>query len=155
MGKTLQTESTLTDRYQATISEPIRESLQKLFCVKMANRNTKRPFFQGLLCLTSCLLLQIILTVGLSPPAFAITLNDNGKISPTNISHVICVKSEADILKAIEDASSKHIPIAIMGKQHSQGGQSLAPNAIALDMLSFNKVLRIDKRKNKSLWKVE
>lgn len=34
-----------------------------------------------------------------------------------------------------------------MGKQHSQGGQTLVHKAIALDMLSFNKVLEINKQK--------
>lgn len=47
----------------------------------------------------------------------------------------------------LQEANSKHIPITIMGKQHSQGGQSLSPNAIALDMLPFNKVLGIDRKK--------
>ena len=92
-------------------------------------------------------LFQTILILFLSPSSFAITLNDNGQISATDVSCVIRVKSEADILKAIQDANLKHIPIAIMGKQHSQGGQSLASKAIALDMLSFNKVLGIDIKK--------
>ncbi|EKD72860.1 MAG: L-gulonolactone oxidase, partial [uncultured bacterium] len=93
------------------------------------------------------ILIQIILILCLSSSSFAITLNDNGQISAISVSRVVRVKSEADILKAIQDANLKHIPIAIMGKQHSQGGQSLASNAVALDMLSFNKVLKIDLKK--------
>lgn len=34
-----------------------------------------------------------------------------------------------------------------MGKQHSQGGQTLFHNAIELNMLSFNKILNINKQK--------
>ena len=34
-----------------------------------------------------------------------------------------------------------------MGKQHSQGGQTLIDNAIELNMLSFNKILAINKQK--------
>lgn len=79
--------------------------------------------------------------------SFAITLNDNGQMSATDISYVVHVKSETDILKAIHDAQSNHIPITVMGKQHSQGGQTLASKAIALDMLSFNKIIGIDIKK--------
>lgn len=92
------------------------------------------------------ILIQIVLTLS-SPSSFAITLNDNGQMSATNVSRVVHVKSEADILKAIQVANSEHIPITIMGKQHSQGGQSLAPKAIALDMLTFNKVVQINLKK--------
>lgn len=89
-------------------------------------------------------LFQLILILSLNSLSFALTLNDNGQMSATNVSRIVHVKSEADILKALRDANLKHVPIAIMGKQHSQGGQSLAANAIELDMLSFNKVLKID-----------
>ncbi len=96
---------------------------------------------------TSILLFQTILMLFLSSSSLAVALNDNGQISATDVSRVVHVQSEADILKAIQDANLEHIPIAIMGKQHSQGGQSLAPKAIALDMLSFNKILQINVKK--------
>lgn len=79
--------------------------------------------------------------------SFSLSLNDNGGISATPISFVVNVKSEADILKAVQQANKQHLPIAIMGKQHSQGGQTLINNAIELNMLSFNKVLWINKQK--------
>lgn len=96
---------------------------------------------------TSTFLFQIILILFLSSSSFAIVSNDNGQISATNVSRVVHVQSEADILKALQDANSEHIPIAIMGRQHSQGGQSLAPKAIELDMLSFSKILGINAKK--------
>jgi decaprenylphospho-beta-D-ribofuranose 2-oxidase len=80
-------------------------------------------------------------------PSFPLTLNDNGGISATPISFVVNVKSEMDILKAIQQANKQHIPIAIMGKQHSQGGQTLINSGIELNMLSFNKVLWINRQK--------
>ncbi len=91
-------------------------------------------------------MIQIIILC-FSRSSFAITLNDNGQVSPTYVSRIVHVRSEADILKAIQNANSEHIPIALMGKQHSQGGQSLAYKAIELDMLPFNKVLNIDIKK--------
>lgn len=104
-------------------------------------------FFRDLSSVVRIGLLQMILMISFIAPVFSITLNDNGKISATEVSYVIQVKSELDIVKAIQEAQTKHLSIAIMGKQHSQGGQSLAPNAIALNMLSFNKVLGIDIKK--------
>ncbi len=92
-------------------------------------------------------LFKITLIVFLTSSSFAITLNDNGQINTTQVSGVIHIKSEADMLNAIQKANNQHLPIAIMGKQHSQGGQSLAAKAIELDMLSFNKVLKIDQEK--------
>jgi len=75
---------------------------------------------------------------------FAIKLNDNGRITQTSVVRVIHIKTEAEIKNAIQTAKKQHLPIAIMGKQHSQGGQSLEPHAIELDMLDFNKVLSIN-----------
>ncbi len=79
--------------------------------------------------------------------SFSLTLNDNGGINATPISFIVNVKSETDILRAIQQANNQHIPIAIMGKQHSQGGQTLIHKAIELNMLPFNKVLTINKQK--------
>lgn len=80
-------------------------------------------------------------------PSFSLTANDTGKINATELSSIVHVKSDADILAAIKEANNRKLPIVIMGKQHSQGGHTLAPKAIALDMLTFNKVLSIDVKK--------
>lgn len=74
-------------------------------------------------------------------------LNDNGLISETHVSRIIHVRSEMDILEAFHLARKEHLHIAMMGKQHSQGGQSLSSQAIELDMLPFNKVVSIDLHK--------
>lgn len=79
--------------------------------------------------------------------SFSLTLNDNGGISATQVLQVVHVKSESDILRAIQQANKQHIPIAIMGKQHSQGGQTLLKQAIELNMLSFNKILDLNIQK--------
>ncbi len=74
-------------------------------------------------------------------------LNDNGLISETHVSRIIHVRSEMDILEAFHLARKEHLHIAMMGKQHSQAGQSLSSQAIELDMLPFNKVVSIDLHK--------
>lgn len=90
---------------------------------------------------------KIIAIVFLTTHAFALSLNDNGQISQTSLLSVIQVKSENDIIQAIQRANKVHQSIAIMGKQHSQGGHTLTPQGIALDMLSFNKVLALNRNK--------
>lgn len=76
--------------------------------------------------------------------AYALTLNDSGKISETAISEVMYIHSEDGIRIALHKARAQHLPIGIMGVQHSQGGQSLAQAGIQLDMLNFNKVLALN-----------
>lgn len=89
----------------------------------------------------------ILIVVFVCHSSFSLTLNDNGGISATQIMSVVNVTSEADILNAIKRANKLHVPVAIMGKQHSQGGQTLIDHAIELNMLPFNKVLHIDTQK--------
>lgn len=76
--------------------------------------------------------------------AFGLVKDDAGKINATPLSRIVHVQAEADIKQALEAANREHIPLTIMGKQHSQGGQTLAAKAIALDMLAFNKILNLD-----------
>ncbi|QRN02694.1 FAD-binding protein [Legionella sp. MW5194] len=80
-------------------------------------------------------------------PVWAVSLNDSGHISLTRVSEIIQVKSEADIAAALQKAKAKHLPVGIMGVQHSQGGQSIAPEGIQLNMLPFNQVLNVDAAK--------
>jgi len=87
---------------------------------------------------------RLILILFFNAPSYALVLNDNGQISATPVFHVVQVKAEADIISALQSANKEHLHIAIMGKQHSQGGHSLSPQAIELDMLLFNHVLAIN-----------
>lgn len=98
----------------------------------------KTQFFQKLL------LVLLITLVNL--PVFALTIDDQGKINATDISQIVHVQSESesDIIQALKNASKEHLPISIMGKQHSQGGHTLAPKAIALNMLAFDRILDLD-----------
>ncbi len=90
---------------------------------------------------------RIIVVLWFSSASSALVLDDNGQISATEVSHVIHVKSESDIKEAIHKANNQHLSIAIMGKRYSQGGHTLSPHAIELDMLSFNKVLELNETK--------
>ncbi|MGX2959977.1 FAD-binding protein [Peribacillus sp. JNUCC 23] len=60
------------------------------------------------------------------------------------------VKSGVDenkLKQIVLDANIDHDPISIAGMQHSQGGQTLYPNGILLDMKQYNKILKLDENK--------
>jgi decaprenylphospho-beta-D-ribofuranose 2-oxidase len=57
---------------------------------------------------------------------------------------VIRPTTEEQIRDAIQGAAAKGLKVAIAGKRHSMGGQTLYPDAIALDMLAFNKIVSLD-----------
>lgn len=86
----------------------------------------------------------LLLGITLSLPVFGITLDDKGQINAVSVAQIVQVHNEGDIIRAIRQAKKMHLPISIMAKQHSQGGQSLAKGAIVLDMLPYHKVLNLD-----------
>lgn len=55
-----------------------------------------------------------------------------------------------DIQRIVQEASHNKETISIAGMQHSQGGQTLYPNGILLDMKGYNKILELDE-KNKMI----
>lgn len=93
--------------------------------------------------------LVAILLVGTAyiPQSYALSLDDKGQINSTSVSKIENIESENDIFRAIKTAKAKHLPISIMAVQHSQGGQTLASNAIVLNMLTFNNVINLDVKK--------
>lgn len=71
-------------------------------------------------------------------------LYDASRLNRTPIHTVIAPVTEEEVQKAITFASSRGLKIAIAGKRHSMGGQTLYPDALLLDMLSYNKILSLD-----------
>ncbi|KTC94402.1 FAD-binding oxidoreductase [Legionella erythra] len=77
-------------------------------------------------------------------PVWGLPINDSGHISAATVKDIIPIKSEADIAAALQKAKAQGLPVGIMGVQHSQGGQSIAPQGIQLNMLPFSRILRLD-----------
>ena len=75
------------------------------------------------------------------PPDVA---NDVARLNRTVVREVIQPTSEVEIRNAILRAAASRAKVTIAGKRHSMGGQTLYPDAIALDMLRFNKILSLD-----------
>jgi decaprenylphospho-beta-D-ribofuranose 2-oxidase len=70
--------------------------------------------------------------------------NDFSRLNRTTVHAIIRPTTEEQIRDAVLEAAVKGLKVAIAGKRHSMGGQTLYPNAIALDMLAFNKIVSLD-----------
>jgi len=71
-------------------------------------------------------------------------VNDVARLNRTAVREVIQPTSEDEIRNAVLRAAASGVKVTIGGKRHSMGGQTLYPDAIALDMLRFNKILSLD-----------
>ena len=71
-------------------------------------------------------------------------MNDFSRLNSTLVHEVIRPTTEEQIRDAIQEAAAKGLKVAIAGKRHSMGGQTLYPDAIALDMLAFNRIVSLN-----------
>lgn len=96
-------------------------------------------FLYALIFISSFLLFQIQLA---NP-----TMEDHGRLLPVKMKAIKTSDHEDELQTIILDANKNDDPISIGGMQHSQGGQTLYPNGILLDMKNYNKILELDKEK--------
>jgi len=75
------------------------------------------------------------------------TVEDHGRLLPVKMKAIISSDREEKIRQIIEDANVHNDPISIAGMQYSQGGQTLYPNGILLEMKNYNKILKLNKEK--------
>lgn len=97
---------------------------------------------------------------GLSLQAFNFKLDhpiaeDISRLMPVKMKAIKAEDSEGAIKKVIKEACKNGDSISIAGMQHSQGGQTLYPNGILLDMKHYDKILDLDVKKNTSRFKAE
>lgn len=74
-------------------------------------------------------------------------MEDHGRLLPVKMKAIKSSNHEDELQKIILEANKNDDPISISGMQHSQGGQTLYPNGILLDMKSYNKILELDREK--------
>lgn len=89
------------------------------------------------------------LLFGLSLQAFNLKFDhpiakDISRLMPVKMKVIKAEDSEEEIKKVVLDAEKNDDPISIAGMQHSQGGQTLYPNGILLDMKNYDKILDLD-----------
>jgi decaprenylphospho-beta-D-ribofuranose 2-oxidase len=71
-------------------------------------------------------------------------VNDVARLNRTTVREVIQPQNEDAIRDAVLRAGATGLKLTIAGKRHSMGGQTVYPDAIALDMQRFNRILSLD-----------
>lgn len=72
------------------------------------------------------------------------TFYDVARLHPTSVREVRSETKEEDLIAVVNDARAKGLKVSISGSQHSQGGHTYYPDAVVLDMKSFNAVKSFD-----------
>ncbi|MDX1700417.1 MAG: FAD-binding oxidoreductase, partial [Melioribacteraceae bacterium] len=73
-------------------------------------------------------------------------VEDRGRLLPVKMKSIKSSDSEGEIKSIVDMANRNDDKISIAGMQHSQGGQTLYPGGILLDMKQFNKILELDEK---------
>ncbi|QBP43059.1 FAD-binding oxidoreductase [Paenisporosarcina antarctica] len=73
-------------------------------------------------------------------------VEDRGRLLPVTMKSVKSSDSEIEIRSIVRAASRHDDKISIAGMQHSQGGQTLYPGGILLDMKQYNKIIELDEK---------
>ncbi len=74
-----------------------------------------------------------------------VVVNDVSRLNPVHASNLVHVREISDIQEAVRIAREKGLNISIAGKRHSQGGHIGYDRAVVLDMLTFNKIVALDR----------
>lgn len=74
-------------------------------------------------------------------------IDDKGHLLPIAVKSIKTATGEKDLQQIVKDAKQTNDKLSIAGMQHSQGGQTLYPNAIIIDMKKYNKILHFDQKK--------
>lgn len=75
------------------------------------------------------------------------TASDSGQLLPVAVKSIYPAKGEQELKMIIKKANINEDTLSIAGMQHSQGGHTMYPNGILIDMKSFNKILKFDLQK--------
>ncbi|PUB11159.1 FAD-binding oxidoreductase [Paenisporosarcina sp. OV554] len=73
-------------------------------------------------------------------------VEDRGRLLPVKMKSVKSSDSEDEIKNIVREANLHDDKISIAGMQHSQGGQTLYPGGIMLDVKQYNKILELDEK---------
>jgi decaprenylphospho-beta-D-ribofuranose 2-oxidase len=73
-------------------------------------------------------------------------VEDRGRLLPVKMKSIKSSDSEDKIKSIVDMANRNDDKISIAGMQHSQGGQTLYPGGILLDMKQFNEILELDEK---------
>ncbi|MFP6685450.1 MAG: FAD-binding oxidoreductase, partial [Polyangiaceae bacterium] len=83
-------------------------------------------------------------------PTPAGSIDDASRLNRTKVEQIVQVspdRAEAQLQELLQIARKKNLKIAIAGARHSQGGHTIYPGGIALDMLPFKR-MKLDEQRN-------
>ncbi|MBS4173054.1 FAD-binding oxidoreductase [Bacillus sp. FJAT-49736] len=80
---------------------------------------------------------------GISHPV----VTDKGRLLPITMKSIQPAEGSKQLQDIVRKANVTNDKISIAGMQHSQGGQTLYPNAILIDMKSYYKILAFDPKR--------
>src|SRR5690606_29518342 len=66
------------------------------------------------------------------------------RLLPVEMKTVKAGMSKDELRKIVQDAKKNGDVLSIAGMQHSQGGQTVYPNGIMIDMKPYNQILEVD-----------
>lgn len=69
---------------------------------------------------------------------------DAGRLLPVAVKSIEKADGEESLRKIVEKANKTGDKLTIAGMQHSQGGQTYYPDAVMIDMKSYNKIIEFD-----------
>ncbi|MGG1594723.1 FAD-binding oxidoreductase [Terribacillus saccharophilus] len=69
------------------------------------------------------------------------TIEDAGHLLPVSIKDIQKSDSDKELQQLVINSNKNDDKLSIAGMQHSQGGHTLYPNGIMIDMKSYNKIL--------------
>lgn len=111
-----------------------------------------KPWFLILLVVTLVIIIVFLIPVekrqyGLSEDGLT---TDYSGLIPQKIAAIEKASNRQQLVEIIKEANMNGKKVSIAGVQHSQGGHTYYKDGIVIDMKSFNKILKIDK-KNKQV----
>ncbi len=74
-------------------------------------------------------------------------VKDKGRLLPIKVKNIQSATGEQELQQIVREANKTNDKLTIAGMQHSQGGQTLYPNAMLIDMKSYNKIVRFDRKR--------
>nr|WP_261384364.1 FAD-binding oxidoreductase [Planococcus sp. CPCC 101016] len=101
---------------------------------------------------TAWMVLLYLFIFGLSLYFYSTQLNGptadlHQRLLPVEIKTIKAGMSEDELQKIVEDAKQGGDTLSIAGMQHSQGGQTVYPDGIMIDMKPYNQIIEVNEEK--------
>jgi decaprenylphospho-beta-D-ribofuranose 2-oxidase len=71
-------------------------------------------------------------------------IHDVSRLIPVEVREIVQSKEEEQLISIIKEAKEKGLKVSIAGIKHSQGGHTLYPDSLHLDMTTYKQILDIN-----------